>query len=234
MKNFQTFDPSLFDRVGLNRHAVFDLDALPADLGASVRAACADPQRYRQLILLGHAGRQLWESVKASDVDAQHPIDDFTVRTVHAWFAQYQAQSAYEILYPGAASIGLQRLGQLAGWHHATPFMVGIDEKWGTWYAYRAVIVADTAFAPTRVISSTHPCARCSDKPCIAHCPASALDGGQFSLDKCIGYRKQADSRCKETCLARMSCPVGSMHRYDDEQIRHTYSLSMRAIEQYY
>lgn len=223
----------MLDNAGLNRQAVFNIDDLPADLAASVRAACADAAAFRQLILIGHAGRTLWELVKASGIESEHPIDDFTMHTVKRWCAQNHPENAYEIIYPGTEAIGLQRLGQLAGWHHATPFMVGIDAKWGTWYAYRAVVLADTAFPPTRPLAGAHPCDACASKTCIAHCPAGALEGGRFDFGKCIGYRKEAGSSCKATCLARLSCPVGEVHRYSDEQIHHTYSLSMRAIERY-
>ena len=111
--------------------------------------------------------------------------------------------------------------------------MVGIDHEWGTWYAYRAVLIADTAFEPSKPVESAHPCMSCHSKICIASCPAGAMDGGRFDLAKCIRYRKQAGSRCKTTCVARISCPVGSEHRYGDEQTHHSYGFSMRAIEQY-
>jgi epoxyqueuosine reductase len=210
MEQAQSFDTALLDNAGLNRQAVFNIDDLPEDLAASVRAACADASAFRQLILIGHAGRTLWESVKSSGIESEHPIDEFTVQTVKRWCAQNHPENAYDLIYPGTEAVGLQRLGQLAGWHHATPFMVGIDGKWGTWYAYRAVVLADTAFTPTR-----------------------PLAGARFDFGKCIGYRKEAGSGCKATCLARLSCPVGETHRYCDEQIHHTYSLSMRAIERY-
>lgn len=234
MEKFQIFDTALLDSAGLNRQAVFNIDDLPADVATSVGEHCSTVSAGRQLILIGHAGRKLWECVKAAGTDSENPIDDFTVRTVRRWFAQCQAQNAYEIIYPGTQAIGLQRLGQLAGWHHPTPFMVGIDSEWGTWYAYRAVVVADTAFAPTRPVQSASPCATCDHKVCIASCPAAAMEGGRFDLGKCIGYRKQEGSSCKATCLARISCPAGSMHRYCDEQIHHSYSISMRFIERYY
>jgi epoxyqueuosine reductase len=234
METYQAFDHALLDRAGLNRQAVFNIDDLPADVAASVRAAGTRGTAYRQLILIGHAGKKLWESVNAAGIKSQHPIDDFSIETVKRWFAQHHAQDAYEIIYPGEHLIGLQRLGQLAGWHHASPLMVGIDNEWGTWFAYRAVALANTNFAPSMPIKSEHPCETCSHKNCITNCPAGALESGQLDLGKCISYRKQAGSSCKATCLARLSCPVGSMHRYTDEQIHHIYSLSMQAIERYY
>lgn len=234
MEKFQAFDGALLDGAGLNRHAVFDIDRLPAAIAATVRANCAAPDAHRQLILIGHAGRRLWQAVQESGIASDDPIDDFTIRTARRWCAQSMPDNRYEILYPGINAIGLQSLGQLAGWHHATPFMVGIDREWGTWYAYRALLVADTAFEPSKPTASDPPCAGCADKPCISHCPAAALEGGQFDFGKCIGYRKQAGSLCKDTCQARISCPVGVIHRYTDAQIRHSYARSMLAIERYY
>lgn len=235
MEQCETFDNAVLNRAGLNRQAVFNIDKLPADIAACVRASCTSmASAGRQLILIGHAGTALWDALKKSGIATADPIDDFTVRTVRRWFAEYHAHRNYEIIYPGPAAIGLQGLGQLAGWHHATPFMVGIDRRWGTWYAYRAVVIADTRFAPTRPAASTSPCASCEHTLCISNCAAAALEGGRFDMQKCLAYRKLPGSRCKATCLARISCPVGSAHRYADEQIHHIYANSMRFIERYY
>lgn len=233
MEKFQPFDNALLNRAGLNRQAVFNIADLPDDIATSVQTGCPSVRVPRQLILIGHAGRQFWTALKAAGIDSEHPIDDFSVQCVRQWFAACQSANSYEILYPGPQMIGLQRLGQLAGWHHATPFMLGIDREWGTWYAYRAVVAADTEFAPTPPIDSAPPCSSCAHRVCIGNCPASALEAGQLDLGKCVAYRKQAGSLCKATCLARLSCPVGSMHRYDDEQIAHSYGHSMRFIERY-
>jgi epoxyqueuosine reductase QueG len=80
-------------------------------------------------------------------------------------------------------------------------------------------------------MSGESPCASCAEQPCITACPAGALDEREFSLQKCIAYRKQPDSRCRITCIARTSCPVCPEHRYDDAQIAHSYSRSLAMIE---
>lgn len=229
MDLFQRFDTGLLDDAGLNRQAVFNIENIPKEL---VGHGCQSGRSYRQLILIGHAGTKLWECVKQSGVDSENPIDDFTMQTVERWFASCLPENSYEIIYPGSQAVGLQRLGELAGWHNPSPFMVGIDQEWGTWYAYRAVVLADTRFAPTRRIESESPCTACAHRVCVASCPAGALEGG-FDLGKCASYRREAGSGCKVTCLARLSCPVGSAHRYCDEQIRHSYSRSLQAIEKY-
>ena len=227
MSEFQRFPGVALGRCGLNRQAVFDIADLPDGV-------VGDTAGYRQLILLGHGGTALWEAVNQSGIGGRDPIDDFTVRVVRQWMSEFQPENRYAILYPGPQPIALQRLGALAGWHHASPFMVGIDTEWGTWYAYRAVVLADTRFAPSRAVDRINPCATCQTKPCITACPASAMADGSFSLQKCISWRKQADSPCAFTCLARVACPVGNDHRYTAEQLAHTYSISLQTIREHY
>jgi len=240
MSEFQPLPGAALDRCGLNRQAVFDLADLPDGIVSSITD---DTAGYRQLILIGHGGKALWEAVTKSGIGGADPIDEFTLRTVRQWMAEFQPDHRYAILYPGPQPVALQGLGALAGWHHASPFMVGIDAEWGTWYAYRAVVLADTHFAPSQTVDhapkevpsgGVSPCAACQAKPCIAACPASAMAGGAFSLQKCVAWRKQADSPCAFACLARVACPVGSDHRYCTEQLAHTYSISLRTIKEHY
>jgi len=226
-------DFTALNGAGLKLQAAFDLDQLPAQMAAALRSRYDAAHRYRQLILIGHGGTSLWEAVEASGMRSENPIDDFSVRTVERWFAQQFPDTAGEIIYPGDIPADLQALGRIAGWHHASPFMVGINADWGTWFAYRVVVLANTNLKPTRPLQGESPCARCADRPCVAACPAGAMDGGSFALDKCIAYRREASSRCKTTCVARVSCPVGSAHRYGDAQMRHAYSISLRDIERY-
>lgn len=229
-----TWNPSVLDRAGLNLQAVFDLDRLPTEIEADIRARF-DPNRiYRQLILIGHGGTTLWSMVKAAGIDSEDPIDDFSTRTVEAWLAEQHSGGCHAIVYPGEGAIGLQTLGRLAGWHHDTPLRVGINARWGTWYAYRVVVLADSDFEPTRPESGNSPCEDCRDRACVAACPAGALTDGALRLEKCVGYRKQPESRCKVTCLARLACPVGAKHRYCEAQIRHSYVRSMQMIEKYF
>lgn len=229
MSEARPFPAELFDQAGLNRQHVFALDALPA----SVLATLGDTGDHTQLILIGHAGRRLWQCVKAAAMPGDHPIDDYTVRTIAQVFSEHFAEQTYRILYPGDAPVGLQQLGQLAGWHQPSPFMVGIDSEWGSWFAYRAAILADTDFLPFLPVDRGNPCLSCIERPCVTACPAGALESSGFSLAKCIAYRKQPASSCQFTCQARLACPVGSAHRYDEDQIRHSYGRSLDALRHY-
>ena len=223
-------DFSALDAVGLNLQAVFRLAALPSEV-----AAALDPEgRHRRLILIGHGGRTLWERVKAAGLATEHPIDEFTRARVAEWLAAQLPGVAHELVYPGDTPVGLQALGRLAGWHHESPFRVGVNAAWGSWFAYRAVLLVDADLPVTPALAGESPCAACAGQPCVSACPADALREREFSLAKCIAYRRQPDSRCRVTCVARTSCPVRPEHRYDDAQIAHSYVRSLAMIEQFY
>lgn len=220
-------DRRSLDAAGLNRLHVFDLADLPADIGLPDDAH----RHYRQLLLIGHAGRKLWSAVQQEQPTGPDPIDDFTQRHTRAWLAQAAPGAAHRFLYPGDHPVGLQRLGQLAGWHHPSPFMIGIDPVWGSWFAYRAAVLSETDFAPTPKAERISPCPTCASRPCIAACPADALQDGKFNLDACSTWRLRENSPCATSCLARLACPVGREHRYDTAQIRHSYGISLAWLQ---
>ena len=232
------FPAAALDAAGLNRQHLFDLAALPD----TVRATLGDTTGFSQLLLIGHGGRRLWECVQASGIAGSDPIDDYTRQTLAEWFARELPGSDYRILYPGEAPVGLQALGEIAGWHHPTPFRVGIDAKWGSWFAYRAAVLCTTRFSPFFRVHRTpkeaplgggSPCASCEGRPCVAACPANALAGEDFDLDACLHWRMAPASTCADTCLARLACPVGAEHRYDAAQIRHSYGRSLDMLRHY-
>jgi hypothetical protein len=214
------------DAAGLNRQHVFDLAALPPDL----RATLGDSAGFRQLILIGHGGRRLWERLQAAGPRGEHPVDDYSVRTVTAWLAAVAPGAAFRFLYPGDAPLPLQQLGRLAGWHHAAPFMVGVDAQWGPWWAYRAAVLADTGFRPSPPVDRESPCQACAGRPCATACPAGAMDDGHFALATCLAFRRRPASPCALTCLARIACPVGTKHRYDPAQLAHSYGRSLAML----
>lgn len=228
-------DTMALDAAGLNLLAVFALDDLPA----AVREQVDGGHAFRQLILVGNGGPAMWAALEAEPdgMRPDDPIDAFSVRRVCGWLAEVAPGCGYRIVYPGPMPIDLQALGERAGWHHPSPFMLGINTRWGTWFGYRVALVAATGFAPTPAADLASPCASCTGRPCAAACPAGAIaaDGeGGYALRSCIDSRRARDSACRATCLARLACPVGRASRYGDAQLRHSYGHSLREIERYF
>ncbi len=236
MNLYQTITSTVLNNAGLNCHAVFDIAALTPEVRELLTVRCPQAASYRQLILIGHGGTAFWQALQATGRalkrnETGHPVDEFTVETVQQFLQTEYAGIAYEIVYPGSYTVSLQELGKLAGWHHPSPFMVGINATFGSWFAYRAVVLANTDLPATKTVQTESPCTSCSEKPCISNCPAHALDDGQFNLITCVSYRQQTDSLCKNTCIARTSCPVASEHKYSEAQINYHYGRSMTVID---
>lgn len=216
------------DACGLNLQAVFDVRRLPADVRETLPAGARE--RYRQLLLVGNAGPAFWEHATANGLHGEHPLDTFARARVLAWLARRFPGVGHQWLYPGGEGVvALQRLGGLAGWHRPSPFMVGVNAAWGSWFAYRAALLADTGLAPTEPLAAASPCERCVERPCVAACAPRALRGG-FDLAACTGWRLAPGSSCREQCLARSACPVGGAYRYGSAQIAYHYGRSLATL----
>lgn len=232
--NRPEFDHNSLQRKGLNIHAVIDLDNLSSENLKNIEQSGVDLQLYNQLIVIGHLGQKLWKNISVSLTTSEHPIDDFSIASVQSLFETHYPAQSYEIIYPGDKVIGLQQLGSQLGWHYPSPFKVGINNEWGSWFAYRAVVLSDSHFAETKPLDSSSPCVDCQQQFCISACPAQALDNNEFEFTKCIDFRKQQASACRNQCLARLACPVGEQYRYTDEQVFYHYGVSMKTIESHY
>lgn len=223
--------------VGLNLHAVFSLASLPPEVLSTLALTNDERGQFHQLILIGHRGRDLWTTLQKRGMHGVHPIDQFATERVAAWMEGPLQGHTWRQVFPGMHPVGLQRLGALAGWHHSSPFWVGVDAEWGSWFAYRAVVLADTNLALTPRREFPSPCDTCTDKPCIEACPAGALASertGAWRLQTCLDFRKQPASPCQDRCLARNACPVGAEHRYTQEQVAYHYLQSMPMIRARY
>ena len=76
MKN--NFDPKSLNDKGLNLQAIFDIDDLPADMLIALNKSVSNLSDYNQLIVIGHGGATLWNSIPTHYFEGENPIDDFS------------------------------------------------------------------------------------------------------------------------------------------------------------
>ncbi len=215
---------------GLNMQAVFNIDDLPPAMRESLSGLGMGAPRYRQLLLFGHGGTAFWTRLQEAGMTGPDPVDAFSRQVVEQFLAEDLPGVLYRVAYPGMAAVPLQALGKLAGWHHDSPMKVGINDYWGLWYAYRAVVVADSRLPVSAPVKSVSPCLSCVDKPCVQACPAEALTQDDWRLQRCMDFRLQPASACAGTCVARLACPVAGEHRYSDSQMAYHYGVSLAHI----
>jgi hypothetical protein len=179
--------------------------------------------RAATIILLGFTGSVQWDffkdSSEASDGRPQ-PLDRWSRRTVGALALEFGAAD----VYPQAENFQLpfQRLALRSEPVYQSPIGLLIHPTWGLWHAYRGALVLSHRIELPAEVASGSPCSRCDAKPCLSSCPVGAFRPGSFDLQACSNHLLGASgSPCREGgCLARRACPVGSAHRYTDEQMR--------------
>jgi hypothetical protein len=225
---------NFLSEAGLNLYSVLDCASLPPDVVEVMQQEGIAIEQYSRLVLLGHGGRQLWQALEQFGRQTNDPIDYYSLEMAKVFIERYLDSPRSLTLYPSSRGIPLLRLGKLAGWSHASPLGIGINEQYGLWFAYRAAFLT-TSPLPIRTYEQTQsPCDSCYDKPCISSCPAGAVAVASMNIFKCATFRVQENSVCQDRCLARIACPYMPQHRYTEEQIRYHYLLSMQTIKLYY
>lgn len=225
--NFQRGLQALSSR-GLNLVAVLPVDRL---IRRVPQLTAELPPGYETLVLIGAGGKAFWQYLGTQHTLSLHPVDDCS-RAAARRAATIWRLPNWRLLYPAVSpTIPLQHLGAEAGWHHDSPLGLGVHANYGPWFAYRAVLITDAFLPATKISHSRAPCSRCSTKPCLAACPAHALNAqSPPDLEACHDFRLAPGSTCAANCLARLACPVGKTHRYEPEQIAYHYRDSLRTL----
>lgn len=217
---------------GINLFHAFDT----TDIAESISSAASEIEldRFPTTVLIANAGYAFWQSMRAANVQGDHPVDQYSILLSHE-FANKYLQCDLKILYPSDYPISLRTVGEKTGWSHTTPMGISIHPKFGTWFAYRALFLVDQQIPASPPLVADHPCESCLNKPCQKVCPSGAVSEiGSFGLDTCARYRIQDDSPCAYQCLSRTSCPVGTEYQYVPEQLKYHYNRSRTTMLKYY
>ena len=246
------------DDAGLNLCVPFSIDDLAVSMpGMRLPAQTSDIQtvqagdaqagsamsgrgRFRTILLIGNAGKKLWQTMPAAYLQREHPVDEYSIDSVRRVLDQFLPADGWQFLFPQVQpgmEISLQELGRLAGWHNPSPLGIGINHRHGLWFAYRAVLAIESEITGYERLDpefSESPCLSCDAKPCLTRCPAQALGSGSHpDLSACVSYRVQPASDCASTCLARTGCPVAPQFQYSDDQIAYFYDRSLESVKQW-
>ena len=200
-----------------------------------------------QLLLLANAGPIFWRCLQRSSTkNHTDPVDTFSQDLAKDFHKNYLSDGNFTQLYPtpdGQAHIPLMQLGRLAGWNIPSPLGLGLHPEFGPWSAYRVAWLTQSnqlpktyyqqpkPFKPTDLHSlqaSAELCVSCS-APCASACPAAAVTHGEyFNVERCYQHSRPENSDCHTHCFARIACPIGTTHRYDDKQLVHHMKMRWR------
>ena len=127
-------------QAGLNLCAGFSLNTLPqAVLDALPENTASE---YQSLLLVGTKGGAFWRYIQSTETIVNHPFDTVSRKLTQDLFQKHYPGAAMLCLYPGSDFIiPLQQLGHHVGWGRASILGLDIHPQYGTWFAYRTVLL---------------------------------------------------------------------------------------------
>lgn len=193
---------------------------------------------YRAALVLASPGRMFWEGFRGAvprmETAGPNPLDRYSEEVVEALAGRLGHHDPTALtVYPFHHERQLLGFGRLVGgarWTASTPFGMTVDPHFGPWFAWRGAILTALDW-PTTPMPETTACEGCP-APCVTACPSGAVALAGFDWETCADFRVNART-CRETCPARLACPVGSQYRYGEEQMRYHYGASLRMIERW-
>lgn len=176
----------------------------------------------RGALVVGNAGRTLWERFVASPERAlaSDPLDAYTRRVLDAAarIAEPAAAVAFYADRRDSLYLPLVALARRAGF--GSPGRVGvlIHPVYGPWIGVRAVLLLAEP-VPFREPAPYAPCDSCP-APCASACHGSVIGATGVDAPACYQVRL-TKPECALRCDARSACIVGPEHAYSAEQTAH-------------
>lgn len=198
-------------QVQLGLGPAYDLRA-----GEGLRLRDLAPWARGGLLLLSGGGA-FFDRFRADGPPAgDDPLDRWTRARVEELLAPLRAAgvraAAHHPFWNEPDPLPFQRIGAAAGLPTAVPLGLHLHPVYGTWLAYRALILLDVPVEEAPPLPAD-PCAGC-DAPCLAACPAGAVTAGGWNALACVDHRVAGADPCADGCHARLACPRGARHRY--------------------
>jgi methylmalonic aciduria homocystinuria type C protein len=153
----------------------------------------------------------------------EHPLDMYVVRSIGEAARQIPVANvvfwAHEIQ---PEPMPVQRIAEAAGLAKISPSHLSIHPRFGPWIALRAVLMLDAEGPISPRIPALDFCSGCTS-PCVKALER-ALDASGTNERELQGDPTAVARAWRAWLEVRSVCPVGSDHRYDEEQAEYHYA----------
>ncbi len=170
------------------------------------------------LVLLGPREPGFWAHVQAEPEfrdGLPDPMDRWSTRVVTRIADRFDARALFPFGTPPRPFIGWAlRSGR--AW--VSPPGLLVHDVAGLLVSYRgALLLAEKL---THDDPGKRPCDTCDDKPCLAACPAGALNAHGYDLGACHAFLDTPDGAAcmSDGCHVRRACPVSRSYARDPAQ----------------
>lgn len=179
--------------------------------------------RRAALALLVGNSRFLWDVFSRTlrrepeRLEDEHPLDRYATDRITE--AAEMLNAAHTIAWahtPPPDSIPVQRIAHAAGLAWLSPSHLSVHPVFGPWLAFRAVIVVDEESGLAEPLVARDPCTACA-KPCLGEL-ARAVAASRSLDQAAVNEHFELWRRVRDVC------PEGTLHRYDEDQLRYHYT----------
>ncbi len=167
------------------------------------------PVSCKTLVLLGPDEPAFWPAfTQSAEYKDNRPdaMDRWSTRVINAWAQMRGATTLFP--FGGAPFLPFFSWATRTGRIHASPINFLVHDTAGLFVSFRgALALPELVDLPP---SPQSPCNTCTDQPCRAACPVSALTPNGYDVPECKAYLDTPDGAgCMQTgCAVRRSCPV--------------------------
>lgn len=180
------------------------------------------------LLLVGNAGRAMWEAFAPQIDGERNPLDRWTRSVVDPIAEKFGARAVYPF---GPGVPPFQKWALRADDVSSSPLGILIHPMYGLWHAYRAAFLFTECLELPQRSAAPSPCDSCKEKPCLSACPVGAFSGSAYDLAACADHIAKPHSNCLTVgCHARNTCPVGNEWRYPQAQTRFHMAAFNRSV----
>jgi len=189
-------------------------------------------------VVIGNGGGAFWAAFRAFCLRhpgyeaTPHPLDAFTLHMVDTTTRPLVSDTA-RVLYPFRfpdQPVSFMHLAACAGLGRRSLTGVLIHPVYGPWIALRAAILVPFAVHAPRPAALFDPCPSCTERACVAACPAGAVTPAGWDVPRCAAHRLRDDDPCAARCQARFDCVIGREHRYPPDALTYHQARARPAL----
>ena len=167
-----------------------------------------------------------WLQADKTRLSLDNPLNSYVVQAIERALASVQVASGVRWAHiPEPHHVAFQKLAEIAGLAFLSPGFLSVHPVYGSWIAFRAVVVLDATGPLAKPPSIVRPCPDCGNA-----C-GRALSEALVAVEDAVSRNQAIADQWRVWLGVRDACPVGKNFRYSNEQILYHYTKNRQVLK---